>query len=69
MWEENWNAIKFYMVIKTQWRVGMNGPYALDYNVMFQRMDRMKLSDDEHETLFQQMQLVEAYALNELRKK
>lgn len=60
--------MRLYQTIKSQWRVGSNGPYALDYNVVFYRMDRMNLTAEDHEELFQKLQIVESQALIELRK-
>lgn len=31
MWEENWETVKMFLRIQTQWRVGMSGPVGLDY--------------------------------------
>lgn len=69
MWPENEAAISLFASVSTQWRVGMNGPTGLDYNVLFARMDRMKLSEEAHERLFQDMRVVEAEALKMIKQK
>jgi hypothetical protein len=51
--------------IGNQWRVGaMGGVVSLDYSVLFHRMDRMKLPDDEYEQLFEDVKSLEAAALS-----
>lgn len=52
-----------------QWRVGFNGPYALDYTPLFMRMDRLGLSRDEWEDCFQDVRLIERTALEEMAKR
>jgi hypothetical protein len=41
----------------------MGGLIGLDYNVLFHRMDRMALTSDAYEQMFQDMRIVEAEAL------
>lgn len=69
VWPENMPAINLFTSISTQWRVGMNGPTGLDYNVIFARMDRMKLSEQQYEWLFDDLQVIESEALAEMNKK
>lgn len=47
----------------------MGGPVGLDYNVLFYRLDRMNLSESEHDQLFADVQVVEAVALGILNRK
>jgi hypothetical protein len=47
----------------------MSGPTGLDYNVLFTRMERMKLDDQRHERLFQDIRVIEAEALTILNTK
>ena len=69
LWPENEQAIKLFSVLSTQWRVGMNGPTGLDYNVLFHKMDRMGLDPDEYELLESDIQVIEREALNIIHKK
>lgn len=62
-------AISLFNTLSTQWRMGMNGPYGLDYNVLFNRMDRMKLSEQDHEWMFDDIRVIEAAALTAMNKK
>jgi len=51
---ENVEAVAWFLKIKTQWRMGMNGPTGLDYGVFIQcakdegvrRRDRVWLLED-----------------------
>ena len=47
----------------------MSGPTGLDYNVLFTRMERMKLDDQRHERLFQDIRVIESEALKILNTK
>ena len=69
VWPENWPAFLLYDSICNQWRTGgMGGPIALDYGVLFHRMDRMKLSDDDYEQMFQDIKAIESGALSVYQK-
>lgn len=57
------------MAIRTQWRVGPSGPFGLDYNVLYRRMDRMNLTPDEWALLEAQIQVMEIAALETIMKK
>jgi hypothetical protein len=46
----------------------MGGPYALDHNVAFYHLGRMKLSDEEHDTLFDDLRNMEAAGLAAMRE-
>ncbi len=69
VWPENWPACCLFLDIGNQWRTDMRGPVAFDYGVLFQRMDRMNLSDDEYEQMFQEFRGIERGALAEIHKK
>lgn len=68
VWPENWRTWKLFREISNQWRrTGMNGyAYALDYGVLFTRMDRMRLSDQEYEETFDLIKNMERAALHEM---
>lgn len=69
IWPENHRAINLFTSISTQWRVGAGGPTGLDYNVLFTRMARMGLSDEQYEQLFDDIRVIESEALHILNKK
>ena len=55
--------------LSTQWRTGMSGPTGLDYNVVFTRLERMRLSDADYEQIFEDLRVIESEALTILNKK
>ena len=70
LWPENWRTWRLFREIGNQWRrTGMNGAaYALDYGVLFTRMDRMRLSDQEFEETFDLIKHMERAALDEMNR-
>lgn len=69
IWPDNLTAVNLFIAVLTQWRVGIAGATGLDYNVVFHKMDRMKLSDDAYEQLESDIRTMEDAALAEIRKK
>lgn len=47
----------------------MGGPTGLDYGPLFALMDRMKLSDEDHDELFGDIQTLERAALEAMNAK
>lgn len=68
IWPDNIEAVNLFMSISTQWRVGMNGATGLDYNVLYHKMDRMKLSAERYEELEQEIGVMEIAALEKMRE-
>jgi hypothetical protein len=68
VWPENWDAVLLFDAIGTQWLVGPNGPYGLNYLVLYQRMDRMKLTPERYQEMEDQIRILEGAALEEMRK-
>lgn len=68
VWPENVEAINLFCKISSQWRVGPGGPYGLDYNVLYQKMDRMGLTPERYEELEDEIRTLEDGALEEMRK-
>lgn len=72
VWPENWRAWCLYAEMSGQWRRASSGlggsqPVALDYTPLFMRMERMALSDEEFNSLFADIRVIEAAALEEMR--
>lgn len=63
VWDENWDALSLFMTYSTQWRIGMNGPVGLDYNVFHHAMDRKGIVGDEFDKLIQDLGTIEQAAL------
>jgi len=68
VWPDNWPAARLFMSIGNQWRGGNGLPIALDYGVLFHRLDRMKLSDDDYEQMFRDVKALEAGAIQVMSK-
>ena len=69
LWQENERAVNLFSRVSTQWRVGMAGPVGLDYGPMFSLMSRMRLTENEYDTLFDDMRVVERTAIECLVQK
>ncbi len=69
IWPENMGAVNLFNTLSTQWLVGPCGVTGLNYVPLFSRMDRMKLSEQEYEWLFDDIRTIEAEALNAMNKK
>jgi hypothetical protein len=65
---DNETPFNLFVWMSTQWRGGMNGYTGMDYNVLFHKMDRMKLSEDEYLQLENDMQIMENAALEQMRE-
>jgi len=63
VWPQTERAFNLFRSLRTQWQVGMGGPVGLNFMVAFRRMDRMGLSPAEYDQLDQDLQIMEAAAL------
>lgn len=68
VWPDNVHAFDLWHKVGNQWRVGMNGPVALDYVPLQHELDRMRLSEEEHDLLFDSIRVMEAEALSVMRQ-
>lgn len=62
-WPEHWAAFRVFSDIANQWRIGPGGLIALDYTVLFHRMDRLDLTPDDYEQMFDDVREMETAAL------
>ena len=70
LWPENMPAFNLFTSLQTQLRTGgMGGPMGFDYNVYFARMDRLKLSEQDYEWLFDDIRVIESVAIAAMNKK
>ena len=51
LWPDSVVPVNIFCELVTQWRVGPNGPVGLDYNVVFHKLDRMRLKRREYERI------------------
>ena len=69
MWPDNWQAWTLFVQMSGQWRASFGGLIALDYTPLFMRMERMRLDDRAWDDLFQDVRVLEASALEQMRSK
>ncbi|MDC8756263.1 DUF1799 domain-containing protein [Janthinobacterium fluminis] len=65
---DNVQVYELFNMMGTQWRVGMNGPTGLDYNVAFHKMDRMALSPDDYQVMEIDLRVMENEAMRVMRQ-
>lgn len=68
VWPCNVQATNLFVFLGTQWDVGPNGPYALKYDRMWTKMDRMGISPTEAEKIEEDLRIMEDAALEQMRK-
>ena len=69
VWPENMPAINLFSTLSTQWIVGSGGPTGLNYIPLFNRLDRLKLTEQAYEWMFDDIRAIEAEALSIMNKK
>jgi Phage related hypothetical protein (DUF1799) len=55
--------VNLFIDLCTQWRVGPNGPVGLDYNVLFHKLDRMRLKRKEYDRIEAAIRIMEDEAM------
>jgi hypothetical protein len=68
VWPDNWDAVLLFHRLGSQWRVGPGGIFGLDYNVLYRMMDRMSLTPERYDELEEEIQVLEAAAVEEMHK-
>ena len=63
IWPETELPFRVFSDLSTQWRMGGSCPVGLDYGVLFHKLDRMKLSEDEYERVESAVRVMEDEAL------
>ena len=69
IWPTNLVPCNVFMDLCTQWRMGSSGPVGLDYNVLFHKLDRMKLDHEEYERIEKSVRVMEDEALTVIWKR
>jgi len=69
VWPENMPAISLFSTLSTQWILGPGGATGLNYIPLFHRMDRMHLSEQDYEWMFDDIRAIESAALTSMNKK
>lgn len=68
VWEESWDALNLFGQYSTQWRVGMNGPTGLDFNVFHHALDRKGVTGDEFDDMMRDIRIIELAALAKIHE-
>jgi hypothetical protein len=68
VWPDCIAAINLFCQIGSQWRMSQAGPYGLDYNVLYHKLDRMNLTPDEYQQMEDDIRTLETAALDAMRK-
>lgn len=69
LWPENEPAINLFLTLSSQWRMGTGGAIGLDYTPFFARMERMRLTDEAYDQLFEDIRVIESEALVHINRK
>lgn len=73
VWEDHWPALKLFLALRTQWRViaGMAGTQhqGLDYGALYGHPAFKRLGDDDQEARLEEVQHIEAGALEALNQR
>ena len=68
IWPENMPAFIVFQSMSTQWRMGMNGPTGLDYNVLPEMWKRLDIRKRDRNRVFEDLQDMERAALRVMAK-
>ncbi len=63
VWPENWNALRLFQALRTQWRVGPGGPVGLDYAALPTVLRLIGLRRRDAREAFEGLQVMEGEAL------
>lgn len=66
MWPDNAAAIKLFLRLQTQWRMGPGGPVGLDYRVLPLAMRAEHMNTHDLSDVLDDLQVMELAALDEI---
>lgn len=69
VWPDNAEALNAFELLAGQWRVGMNGAYALDYGAIPTVLKLNSVPAEKWPDLFADLRVLEDEALSIIRKK
>lgn len=67
VWPDNLPALDLWDKVGDQWRMGFNGPVALDLIPVFHELDRMELEREDYDSLLIDIKVMAGAALGEMR--
>lgn len=68
VFHDNVEAVNLFISLSTQWRVGLGGPYGLDYTALYHKLDRMRLTDARYRELEEEILALEEGALKQMQE-
>jgi hypothetical protein len=68
VWPDNAMTVRVFCSMTTQWRTGMNGATGLDYNALGFVMTALRVPQDDYQTVFDGVRVMEDAALNKIRE-
>lgn len=68
VWPENWPTLRLWEIVGDQWRMGFNGPVALDLVPVLHELDRMGLKGEAYEDMLEGIKVMAAAALREISR-
>lgn len=69
LWLDNLPAYNLFIVMGTQWRVGMGGPYGLDYSALPALWPLMSIRESDRADAFGDLREMESAALEQMNRK
>lgn len=69
VWPDCWASFECFAAMQTQWRTGMAGATGLCYESLYPYLDRVCKTDDEWDSMFSDIQVMEGSALRVMREK
>jgi hypothetical protein len=69
VWQVNWASVSVMVAMQDQWRVGPNGPYALDYCALNEVWERLRIPKKKRDRVFNDLRIMVPEALKTIRKR
>ena len=68
VWRENFEAVRLFIQLSTQWRVSMGGVTGLDYSAIRALFKIQGIKKKNYKQLMEDLAILEAAALDEMHK-
>lgn len=68
IWPDNFEAVKLFADVSTQWRIGFGGATGLDYSAVCAVMKLTRVKKKRRQALLADIAVLEAAALEEMYK-
>jgi carbohydrate-binding DOMON domain-containing protein len=69
IWPDNDLPFRIFSDVRSQWRIGMNGPTALDHMVVFRYMDLLGIKPKKQLAVMKDIKVLESAALTQMNKR